>query len=72
MKRVCIFWHMSNAEETAESCITVSMKASYAEELLRAQDDWWGMQDGFALRSLLEQLSVLAGYEYECFCKAEE
>lgn len=74
MKHINITYHMKNATETAETCITLPMRDEAATDLLekgeRSQHvDPMLLGDVYRV---LASLSALQGYEFVGFCCAEE
>ena len=72
MKRVIITYHMRNGEEEAETCITLPMKDSLADELLEKQREYVFLRSSQPLHTILNQLAWLQGYYYAGFYRAEE
>ncbi len=72
MKRVTITYVMENREERAETCVTLPMEDGIAEELLRNERWSIQLQQGRMVRSVLENMARLQGYEYEGVLEAEE
>lgn len=73
MKKVNITYHMRNRTEIAESCITLAMKDSIAEDILENQENSQYLSpilDG-EVYQLLCKLATIQGYEYKDACCPE-
>mgnify|MGYP004454085413 FL=1 len=71
MKKVLIFYHMTNGEEDAETCIALPMADEVAEDVLTWGDDSRYIRRGGAVRQALDALARMQGYSYTMFCTAE-
>lgn len=75
MKRICITYHMTKEHEVAETCITLSMEDSIANDILQHQgDSRYIKANSFSLtivKSLLVNLAALQGYGTASFCCAD-
>lgn len=77
MKHVCITYHMTKPNEVAETCITLPLDNSIADDLLAHQGGSAYVQGHkrftrLSIPALLNQLAVLQGYDTADFCCAEE
>lgn len=77
MKHVCITYHMTKPNEVAETCITLPLDNSIADDLLAHQEGSAYVQGHkrftrLSIPGLLNQLAVLQGYDTADFCCAEE
>lgn len=74
MKKLLITYHMRNAYESAETCVTLPMADDVADDVLKHgnSSECLDMMRCGELYRALKSLSALQGYEYEDFCCAEE
>ena len=76
MKRICITYHMTKANEIAETCITLPMSDDIATSVLAEQGEsvYIRAYNGTltAIKIILNQLAELQGYSSATFCCAEE
>lgn len=66
MRHINITYHMSNRNETAETCITLPMDNTVALRVLRD-----GADSVPNVRRILKYLAAIQGYEYIGGCYAE-
>ena len=71
MKSICITYHMTKPNETAETCITLPMEDHVADDLLRHGADSWYIERGSCVAPhpgsvavILMGLAHIQGYEY--------
>lgn len=79
MKKLLVTYHMRNAEEDAETCITLPMADHIAASVLKLGEDSVYMASEIvpggpcgSVRRALEEISEMQGYVFDCFCCAEE
>lgn len=76
MKKVCITYHMTKADEVAETCITIPMRDGVAASILTQQGESAYVRAGHytitPIKIILNQLAELQGYSSAAFCCAEE
>lgn len=75
-KYINITYHMSNKNETAETCINLPMKKEIANDILENQGDSQYVKQGSmsitAIKIILNNLAELQGYPVAAFCMAED
>lgn len=75
-KYVCITYHMNKENEVAETCITISMDAAVADDVLANQENSLYVKEGSSgiapVKQILSNLAELQGYSDAHFCCAEE
>lgn len=86
MKHLCITYHLSTDHskpadnyphniETAETCITIPMKDEIAADILEHQENSEHVREGSLsitpIKTILEELARLQGYQEAHFCCAE-
>jgi len=76
MKHICITYHMTKANEVAETCITLPMSEGIAASILTQQgESAYVRADSHTVtpvKIILNQLAELQGYNTASFCCAEE
>lgn len=79
MKHLCITYHMRNAHESAETCITLPMADDVAASILKLGEDSVYLASEIvpggpcgSVRRALEEISAMQGYALDCFCTANE
>lgn len=75
-KYVCITYHMNKENEVAETCITIPMDATVADDVLANQERSQYVKEGNSgiapVKQILSNLAELQGYSDAHFCCAEE
>lgn len=61
---LCITYHMENATEEAETCITLPMSAFVAADILRHGEESIALSRKGRVVSILTDLAALQGYRY--------
>ncbi len=83
MRRICITYQMHikhfkphstipYTTETAESCITLPMRDLVANDLLAKGIESRYLREGGDVRTTLEHISWLQGYNFSGVCKIDE
>lgn len=76
MKQLCITYHMTRPGEVAETCTTISVTDTIAEDILTLQDQSIFVRayrrKPSIIMDTLELLADLQGYHAATFCCAEE
>lgn len=65
MKHLCFTYHMENATENAETCITLPMEDATAQAILEQGDDHVALGPNGRVTVILEELAALQGYTYK-------
>lgn len=75
-KYVCVTYHMNKENEIAETCITIPMDATVADDVLANQECSQYVKEGSSgiapVKQILSSLAELQGYAEAHFCCAEE
>jgi len=72
-KHLCITYHMSNAEETAETCFTLSITDKLAEAVIRGTPKH--ADEATAIKGvckIAEYMAYLQGYKFTEICDVRE
>lgn len=72
MKHLCFTYHMENATESAETCITLPVEDATAQAILEQGGDHTALGPKGRITVILEELAALQGYTFKFVAFVEQ